>query len=158
MLLNIDSESVFQIISILFFPGKPFDFLKEGVKLAPEPKVKDEDGMEIDDFSRERVTHNNIINALRQVCTNLNNDQIKLQYLFFVSTIAVTCDIEQDSHFYYSIVKDLLKEHVKFLQYNEHALQRTMSKDKMYKIINQNFNIQAPDEVKHLIKSENDLI
>ena len=84
MLLNIDSEIFFQIISIVFYQGKQFEFVKESSQVSPN-----------------RVTHKALLDLMRETCKELKNEEVELSHLFFEANIAVTSDIEQDRGFYY---------------------------------------------------------
>lgn len=65
MLINIDCEATFTIISMLFYEGKAFDF----IKLGRDPKTNNDS---------ESLTHKDILNALKSVCANNENEDIKL--------------------------------------------------------------------------------
>ena len=56
-------------------------------------------------------------------------------------------------------MKELLKYHVKFLDFNHHVLERVMSHKKLYRQMSRKLpKIKVPDEFKHMLKSETDLI
>lgn len=81
----------------------------------------------------ESITHNQMLKMLNDVCTVHSVENIKMQYLFFVANIASFFNIQQEPSFYYHIVKELLRYHVKFLDHNQHILERIMSHKKLYR-------------------------
>ena len=76
-LLNIDAEAYFQIVQVLFYKGKVFDFIRQGEKEkkereakkpVKEPKEKKEEGEGEEDEDEEEeddeetlLSHNDIL-------------------------------------------------------------------------------------------------
>lgn len=120
-LLCIDAEAYFQIISILFYRGKVFDFIQED-RLQQERVVKAQkaqvqnsiipDDMYMD-MHHPFLSHNDILQRFEDVLMSKNTkmevpNEIRMQYLFFVANVASKSAIKKDSKFYFGCVKELL--------------------------------------------------
>lgn len=102
-LLSINVEAFFQIISILFCEGKPCEF----VQMGRDPNV---DGGNV-----PSVSHQDILKCLDEICMNQDTlEETKMQYLFFVANVASKSRINQSPQYYFSIAKDVLKNHREF--------------------------------------------
>ena len=65
-LLNIDVEAYFQIVSILFYKGKVFNFIRQQ-KLGTPKAIKQQFDM-FDDPSLPKLSHLQILERFDQVC------------------------------------------------------------------------------------------
>jgi hypothetical protein len=110
------------------------------------------------------MTHREFLMKLDNYCNNQQEpirEETKLSYLFFVANVVAKSQIDNDNpQFYYSIVKELLRQHKKFLLFNKHLLLRTMSKGKLMRRMSRQLGgpKKISDEVKHVFKCEGDLI
>lgn len=101
------------------------------------------------------MSHSLILERLSDYSMRLDpQDDVRMQYLFFVASIAKDGDlIHQDKDFFYNIAISLLNHHEKFLKYNKLMLNRAMSNKQLYRKLSRAGN-HAPDEVKHYQVSE----
>ena len=121
-LLYIDAEAYFQIISILFYKGKVFEFVKEDKARANQviEANKQVIGNALlsnelyEDKMTPHLSHNQILERFDKVCQSKHEngyivpDDIRLQYLFFVANVASKSNIHKDSKFYLSCMIELL--------------------------------------------------
>lgn len=81
--------------------------------------------------------------------------------MFFVANVVAKSQIEGNTPlFYYSIVKELLRQHKKFLIFNKHLLVRAMSKNKLMRRLSREMGgpKKIKDDIKHVFKCEADLV
>jgi hypothetical protein len=163
-LLTIDAESFFQIISVLFYEGKVYDFMKMG--RMPVPELSNGGGSV---SALNSMTHKDFLMKLDAYCQSGEptvTEAIKLSYLFFVANVVAKsphCSEGSDPLFYYSIVKELLRQHKKFLIFNKHLLVRAMSKNKLMRRLSREMagagvKGKIKDDIKHVFKCEADLV
>jgi len=122
-LLYIDAEAYFQIISICFYKGLVFDFIKSGkqqadkmikaqVDLVHNPLITSD----VWEETMIHLSHNQLLERFDSVCQSrvdhdfLVPDSIRLQYLFFVANVASKASISKDAAYYYSCMIELLNK------------------------------------------------
>ena len=81
VLLEVDAESFFRVISILFYPSKPFDLVEQGRDDINNPALRSQ-------------THLEFLKELDATCLlEKNSEHIKYQYLFFVANVVAKSSI-----------------------------------------------------------------
>lgn len=177
VLFEIDAEAFFQIISILFMEGMPFNFLKMG---RDEKKVVD---------SARSPNHLELLGSLwrlsfeaqppqhlfyRKEEKGFKNQQeaeqerqrerelhfkhnYKLQFLFFAGNIAAKSSIELNKEHYLKIVIELLTHHQKFLEFNDHLLKRGVEKGGLMRKLSYKIAMKIDDNAKYFYKTQDDL-
>lgn len=162
-LLCIDAEAYFQIISILFYRGKVFDFIQDD-RLQQERVVKvlkeqvqnsiipDEMYM---DMHMTYLSHNDILQRFEDVLMSNKMEvpnEIRMQYLFFVANVASKQVVKKENKFYFNCMKELLTQSTKFLKFNKMVMQRAFKKK--HKDDGHHFR----DENRHLYVTEKALV
>ena len=103
ILVEIDASAFFQIITIAFNnPSKQYDFLIKGrsphVNLMQEASVT--------------MTHSELIKRISDFCLALKEgNEVRLQYLFFIASIAEETQELRDKDFYYNVTIELIQHH-----------------------------------------------
>ena len=160
-LLYIDAEAYFQIISILFYKGLVFEFIKQG-KLQADKVIKAQQDLVdnpliTDDVYEEtmiHLSHNQILERFDKVCQSriendyLVPDTIRLQYLFFVANVASKSAISKEAQFYFQCMIELLNKSSLFVTFNKTIMQRARKRKALKNI----------DEKRYLFVSENALM
>ncbi len=87
VLLDIDAETLFQTIAILFYPSRPYDLVMSG---------RDDGGTTTAiDPAEQYKTHIDFIKDLDAYCLSKEApEHIKGEYLFFVSNVVAKSKIE----------------------------------------------------------------
>jgi hypothetical protein len=108
VLLEVDAESFFKVISILFYPSKPFDLVEQGRDDINNPNLKSQ-------------IHLEFLKELDATCLQeKNSEHIKYHYLFFVANVVARSTIKGiDEAFFYKITKELLTKHRRYLEFNK---------------------------------------
>eukprot|EP00347_Sterkiella_histriomuscorum_P024298 403331615 len=153
VLLEIDAETLFQVISILFYPSKPFELVQQGRDLISNPSLKS-------------LTHIEFIKDLESYCLQEKvSEHIKNQYLFFVANVVAKSQIQGfEPFFYFNIARELMSKHRRYLEFNKNLHEMSNKKkkkinDQLSKSGDMNLSKQSQiDEMKYLQKTENDFI
>lgn len=164
-LIYIDSEAYFQIMSILFYKGKVFDFINQSQtikntiiqtqqQLVLNPVISND---VYEDKMNHFLTHEQILDRFNQVCQSneRNNyivpDEIRMQYLYFVANVPSKCGIKNSAGYYFSCIRELLDQSQNFLKYNKNLIQKSIHRNK---------NSGQPQEIdnRYLQLSENALV
>jgi len=149
VLLEIDAGSFFQVISILFYQSKPFELVLQGREDSP---------------LKCRI-HRDFLNDLNNFCL-ASSEMIKNQFLFFVASVVAKNPLIEgvETQFYYSIARELLAKHRRYLEFNKGLHEMSSKKRQRIKMRMSNSddvfvtNTQVDDEVRYLQKTENDFI
>ena len=146
---EIDASAYFQIITIVFNnPSKSYDFLLRGRAPPANPKIA----------AQPSMSHSEVINRVSDYCMKLEEGSaVRLQYLFFIASIATEDQELRDRSFYYKVTQELLSNHFAFMRFNKSLLRRQMTMGRMYRKLSRK-GIQAPDQYKHVIISEESII
>lgn len=149
-LLDIDAVAFFQVITIAFNnPSKQYDFLRIGrgqqVNLMADQK-----------FS---MTHAELIKRVSDFCLGEleEGNETRLQYLFFIASIAEEDQQSRDRDFYYKVTLELIRHHNQFLSFNRSLLKRQMTQKQMYRKMSRQ-GVKAPDRIKHVVLSEESIM
>lgn len=125
-LFEIDASAYFQIITIAFNnPSVQYDFLLKGrgphVNLMQDAKMS--------------MTHAELVKRISDYCLLQleEGDEVRLQYLFFIASIAEENQELRDQAFYYKVTLELIKHHIQFLVFNRSLIQRQMTQKQMYR-------------------------
>jgi hypothetical protein len=95
-----------------------YTFLKEG-------RVKIESSNGLVKTDKESMSHSLILDRLSEYAMRLDfKDSVRLEYLFFVASIAKDVDLNQDRDFFFDVTLSLLNHHKEFLTYNKQQLTR----------------------------------
>ena len=86
------------------------------------------------------------------------NEDHRMQYYFFVTTIASKCNTFYNRDYFFNIAKEVLKNYKKYLKYNEHLLERAMEKKGLMRMMSAKKTMKTQDALKHILKSEDDII
>lgn len=142
-LVAIDAEAYFQTISIVFNnPSKQYSFLKEGRINTSDPS-----GMVMS--NRDSINHSTVLERLHEYSMQLEDkNQVRLEYLFFVASIAKDVELHQDKDFFYTVTLELLNHSLEFLTYNKLQLNRQMTGKQLYRKLSRGGN-NLPDDMKH---------
>ena len=119
-LLDIDASAYFQIITIAFNnPSVQYDFLLKG--RGPQVNLLQE--------SKTTMSHSELVRRISDYCLlNLEEgSEIRLQYLFFIASIAEEDQESRDQSFYFKVTLELIKHHTQFMTFNKSLLQRQMT-------------------------------
>ena len=81
-----------------------------------------------------------------------------MQYLFFVGNVASKCKIDQNKNYYFDVVKDLLRNYKKYLEFNDHLLRRGAEKNGLMRKLSFHMKHKVNDNQKHIMKTEDDII
>ena len=149
-LFEIDASAFFQIITIVFNnPSKQYDFLIKGRPVSRKSGAG---------VVKIQMTHSEIVKRISDFCMELKEgDDVRLQYLFFIASIAGENQELRDADFYYKVTQELLKNNREYLFFNKNLLNRQMTNKQLYrKLSRKGFN--APDKVKHIILSEENIM
>ena len=144
---EIDASAYFQIITIVFNnPSKSYEFLLKGRPNLPHQPIA------------VSMTHSEVIKRISDYCLKLEEgSEVRLQYLFFIASIASEDQELRDRSFYYKVTQELLSHHLEFMTYNKTLLKRQMSQGRMYRKLSRK-GIKAPDQYKHVVLSEESII
>mmetsp|Transcript_35171 Transcript_35171/g.34200 ORF Transcript_35171/g.34200 Transcript_35171/m.34200 type:complete len:112 (+) Transcript_35171:608-943(+) len=108
-LVKNDAKAFFQTISVLFIDGPTSNIVKEG-----RPKEMS--------FEETSITHKDLLNYLHTYCYEDSSEEIteeiRLEYLSFVTNVASKCHHNQDKQFFYKVSLELLKNHEKYVEFN----------------------------------------
>ena len=115
-LLYIDSEAYFQIVSIIFYKGKVFDFIKQGRQHRKSRHAHVANQIISDDIFDElmgnQLSQKELLERFDVVCQNKEEDgyivpdEIRLQYLFFVANVpsANNAAIQKEPRYYFQCI------------------------------------------------------
>lgn len=82
VLLDVDAETFFRVISILFYPSKPFDLVEQGRDSINNPSLKS-------------LTHLEFLKEMDNYCLGEKApEHVKFQYLFFVANVVAKSTIK----------------------------------------------------------------
>lgn len=153
-LLYIDSEAYFQIVSIIFYPGKVFDFIKQGSKKKQPAPGRGGQQIISDEVFNElmggNLTQKQILERFDAVCQSKEEDgyvvpdEIRLQYLFFVANVpsANNSAIEKEPTYYYQCIMQLLRQSQKFLRFNKNLIKRALTRKGRMQSMDKNFSLK----------------
>lgn len=85
-----------------------------------------------------------------------HQNEIRMQFLFFVASVSKDVDLDQDKDFFYNVTLELLLHAKNFLSYNKLMLNRQMSNKVLYRKLAREGN-NAPDNMKHFALSESNI-
>jgi len=140
---EIDAEAYFEILSIVFNnPSKQYSFLKEG-------RIRIENSGGLVKTDKESMSHSLILERLQEYAGKLDrSSDVRMQFLFFVASIAKDVDLHEDREFFFNITIDLIHHSKQFLTYNKMQLNRQMTGKQLYRKLSRGGN-DAPDNLKH---------
>ncbi len=118
ILLSIDAESVFQIISILFYPSEdnygPYELLQMG-------RLEDGAGDEYKGrIPKDDTAHWRFMKVLDSYCIRPETpENVKLQYYYFVAKVITRSPAfkDYDHMCFFFVLKELLQQHKKYLEF-----------------------------------------
>ena len=78
---------------------------------------------------RTVMSHEEIFNRISNFCQKLDQgSEIRIQYLFFIASIANEMhEIKDSAIFYYDVTQELLKHNRDYLMFNKNLLNRQMT-------------------------------
>ena len=105
------------------------------------------------------MTHAELVKRISDYCLLQleEGSEVRLQYLFFIASIAEENQELRDQAFYYKVTLELIKHHTQFLVFNRSLIQRQMTQKQMYRKLSRK-GFQAPDKFKHVVLSEESIM
>ena len=105
------------------------------------------------------MTHEEIFDRVSKFCEKYEEGSvIRTQFLFFVASIANELhEIERGGPFFYEVTRELLKHNQDFLAFNKNLLNRQMTNKQLFRRLSRK-GFDAPDQVKHIILSEENIM
>ena len=104
------------------------------------------------------MTHAEIVRRISDFCMKLDEgSDVRLQYLFFIASIASENQELKDAEFYFKVTLELLKNNREFLYFNHNLLNRQMTNKQLYRKLSRK-GFDAPDKIKHVILSEENIM
>lgn len=123
-------------------PSKQYSFLKEG-----RARIDNSGGLVKTD--KESMSHSLVLERLQEYSMKLERkSEVRMQFLFFVASIAKDVDLHQDKEFFFNITLELITHSKEFLSYNKLMLNRQMTGKQLYRKLSRLGN-DAPDNLKH---------
>ena len=149
-LCDIDAQAFFQIVTIAFNkPSLQHDFLMKGRPISRFAVGQ----------TKTVMSHEQIFNRISDFCQKLEQgSEVRIQYLFFIASIANEMhEIKDSATFYYDVTQELLKHNRDFLSFNKKLLSHQMTNKQLYNKLSRK-GFDAPDKVKHIILSEENIM